>query len=78
MKEFLSSFKNIDCNVTVKMHYLINHLHQFPPNLGAFSDEQGEKFHQDVLPHEIRYKGKDLTHMLADYVWMLSNDNAEM
>ncbi|XP_036339967.1 protein furry-like isoform X2 [Rhagoletis pomonella] len=33
--------------MSLKMHLLNSHLDFFPPNLGAESDEQGERFHQD-------------------------------
>ena len=35
-----------------------SHLDFFPPNLGAVSDEQGERFHQDIAIMEKRYQRK--------------------
>ena len=34
--------------MSIKMHYLFSHIDRFPENLGAMSDEQGERFHQDI------------------------------
>ena len=46
--------------MSLKIHFLHNHLHQFPENCGAFSDEHGEKFHQELAVLEKRYRGKNL------------------
>lgn len=39
------------------------------------SDEQGERFHQEIAVMESRYRGKDKVHMLADYCWQLIRSN---
>ena len=41
---------------------------QFSPNLGAVSDEQGERFHQDMATIEKRYEGLWNESMMADYI----------
>jgi hypothetical protein len=46
----------------------------FPENLGAVSDEHGERFHQDTSNMEKRYQGKWSLSMLADYCWTLKRD----
>jgi hypothetical protein len=38
-----------------------------PENMGAFSDEHGERFHQDASQMEKRYSGKWSPNMLADF-----------
>ncbi len=43
--------------MSLKIHFLHSHLDFFPVNLGAESDEQGERFHQDMLTLENRYQG---------------------
>ncbi|UYV65083.1 hypothetical protein LAZ67_3003062 [Cordylochernes scorpioides] len=43
-------------------------------NLGAVSDEQGDRFHQDISSMEKRYQGKWSPAMLADYCWTLKRD----
>lgn len=40
-------------------------------NLGAYSDQHGERFHQDIKVMEKRYKGKNYIHMLGDHCWRL-------
>ena len=48
VSSMLVAFRNLGCNMSIKVHFLYNHLDKFPPNLGAVSDEQGERFHQDL------------------------------
>jgi hypothetical protein len=38
--------------VSLKVHFLGSHLDFFPDNLGAVSDEHGERFHQDIYNME--------------------------
>ena len=44
--------------MSIKVHFLDNHLERFPENLGDFSEEQGERFHQDIKVMEERYQGR--------------------
>jgi hypothetical protein len=43
--------------MSLKVHSLHSHLNFLPKNLGAVSDEQGERFHQDISTMEKRYQG---------------------
>ena len=47
---------------------------RFPENLGKVSDEQGERFHQDMKVMETRYQGRWDAAMMADYCWTLKRD----
>jgi len=38
----------------IKLHFLCSHLDHFPENRGDLSDEQGERFHQDISEMEVR------------------------
>jgi hypothetical protein len=60
--------------MSLKVHFLGSHLEFFPENLGAVSDEHGERFHQDIYNMEKRYQGKWSLSMLADYSWTLKRD----
>ena len=60
--------------MSIKLHYLDSHLDRFPRNLGAMSDEQGERFHQDIATMEDRYQGRWDERMMADYCWTLQRD----
>ncbi|GBM78589.1 hypothetical protein AVEN_105179-1 [Araneus ventricosus] len=61
--------------MSLKVHFLVLHLDYFPENLGAVSEEQGERFQQDIKEMERRYQGKGNVSMIADYCWMLQRDN---
>jgi hypothetical protein len=43
----------------------------FPENLDAVSEEQGERFHQDIKEMERRYQGQWYVNMMGDYGWTL-------
>lgn len=70
-------FQRLGCNMSIKMHFLYSHLDRFPENLGDFSEEQGERFHQDLRTMEERYQGYWNAHMLADYCWSIQSSTPE-
>lgn len=74
VNDLLGSFKNLGCNMSIKVHYLHSHLDKFPENLGSYSEEQGERFHQDLKEMEDRYQGRWDEHMLADYCWSITRE----
>ena len=43
-------------NMSVEGHFLDSHLAKFPDNCGDFSDEQGERFRQDLKIMEDHYQ----------------------
>ena len=57
--------------MSIKFYFLHSHLHLFPDNLGDYSEEQGERFHQDIRVMEERYQGRWDMHLMADYCWSL-------
>ncbi|UYV82675.1 hypothetical protein LAZ67_22000511 [Cordylochernes scorpioides] len=56
VNDLLLSYKALGCNMSLKIHFLHSHLDFFPDNLGAVSDEHGERFHQDISSMEKRYQ----------------------
>lgn len=74
VETLLKHFHRLGCNMSIKLHFLHNHLDAFPTNLGDVSDEQGERFHQDIKIMEERYQGRWDTHMMADYCWSIKRD----
>jgi hypothetical protein len=76
VKNMLSHYKNLGCNMSIKVHFLHSHLSRFPENLGQYSEEQGERFHQDMSTMEERYQGRWDKHMMADYCWSLLRESA--
>ena len=52
--------------MSLMIYMLHSHLVFFPDNSGMFSDEYGERFHQEIATMDKRYQGKEFTSMLAD------------
>ena len=57
IQNMLKSYEKMGCRMSLKMHFLHSHLDFFPANLGAVSDEHGERFHQQISVMENRYQG---------------------
>lgn len=74
--DLLQSYQNLGCRMSLKIHFLHSHLDFFPKNLGAVSDEQGERFHQDVRTIETRYQGRWDPAMMADFCWFLKKEDS--
>jgi hypothetical protein len=49
----------------------------FPENLGAVSEEQGERFHQDIKEIERRFQGRWNVNLKVYYCWTLQRDIPE-
>ena len=74
VNNMLKTFQELGYNMSTKVHYLHSHFDCFPENLGDASEEQGERFHQDIKEMERRYQGKWSRAMLSDYYWSLQRD----
>ena len=71
IETMLENYHKLGCNMSIKVHFLNSHLEQFPDNLGAVSDEQAKRFHQDIKVMEERYQKRWDIHMMADYCWSI-------
>jgi hypothetical protein len=71
----LEKFIALGCAMSLKAHFLNAHLDYFPENLGAVSEEYGERFHQDIKEMETRYQGRWNVNKLGDYCWLLHRDD---
>jgi hypothetical protein len=76
VNRLLKALEALEVKTTVKIHFLMQHVDYFPDNLGQFSGEQGERFHQEIKKHEHRYKGKLYKNMLADHCWNLIRESS--
>jgi hypothetical protein len=65
----LENCKILGCLMSLKIHFLNSQLDFFPENLSAVSEEQGERFHQDIKEMERRYQGRWNVNMMGDYCW---------
>ena len=76
VKTLLTSLHQLGENMSIKLHFLRSHLAGFPENLGDVSDEQGERFHQDISNIEVRYQSRWDATVLADYCWSIKRNDA--
>lgn len=53
----LKANKTMKCYTSLKIYFLHSHLDLFLADLGAVSDEYGEKFHQNIATREKQYQG---------------------
>ncbi|GBL83795.1 hypothetical protein AVEN_132680-1 [Araneus ventricosus] len=77
VQRMLTAYEAQRCKMSLKVQFLHSHIDHFPENLGAYSEEQGERFHQDVSDIERRYQGRWDVNMLADYCWMLRRETED-
>lgn len=68
------AFERQNVSMSVKVHFAVDHVEDFAPDCGAYSDEQGERAHQDIKIFQKNYKGKDAIGMLADYCWSIKSE----
>ncbi|GBN08441.1 hypothetical protein AVEN_189074-1 [Araneus ventricosus] len=72
--DMVKCFRVVGCNMSLKLHVLDSHLNFFPRNLGAISDEHGERFHQYISMYEKRFSGRWNRSLLAAYCWYVIRD----
>ena len=60
--------------MNLKLHFLDSPLDYFSKNLGDLSEEQGERFHQDIKEMEHRYQKRWDINMMANYCWTIKRD----
>ena len=60
--------------MSLKLHFLHSLLEFFPKNIGAVSDEHGERFHQDIALVQTHYKGKSNANMMGE-CWFLQKQS---
>ncbi|GBN47571.1 hypothetical protein AVEN_112409-1 [Araneus ventricosus] len=63
--------------MSLKVNFLYSHIDCFPENLGVYSEEQGERFHQDARDIKKRYQGRWDVNMLVDYSWMIRQETED-
>lgn len=73
-KELVENYYHMGCNMSYKLHLIDAHIDDMPPNCSDYSDEMGERFHQDIMSIEERYQGRYSKWMLSDYCWFLKRE----
>ena len=66
VEELLEACEKMGCRMSLKLHVLRSHIDEFKDNIGNYSEEQGERFHQDAKLFEERYKGYYNESMMGD------------
>ena len=67
----IESYEKLGCRMFLKLQFLHSLLDFFRDNLGNVSEEQGERFHQDMQVMEKWYQGRWDEAMMGDYAWNL-------
>lgn len=75
VEDILKNFKAMGCRMSLKVHMLHAHIDKFKNNMRAYSEEQGERFHQDIKNFEQRYQGQYNENMMGDYIWGLLRES---
>ena len=71
MQDLIKAFNAMGCRMSLKLHMLDAHLEKFKDNMGDYSEEQGERSHQDVKEVERRYQGHYDERTMGYYIWSL-------
>ena len=71
----IQKFQKLDRLMSLKLHFLFSHLANFPENVGAFSEEMDERFHQHFEQKVRHYEGRWDDRMMADYCWCLQRND---
>ena len=71
----IEKFQQLGCRMSLKMHFLFSHFDFFKQNLGHYSEEHGERFHQDMKNIEKRYVGRWNEAMMGEYIWGLVRES---
>jgi len=69
VKNLVRDYGKMGCRMSLKVHILDAHLDIFKENMGNYSEEQGERFHQDMCVFENRYQGHYNENMMGEYIW---------
>ena len=73
--DLVKNYGKMGCLMSLKVHILDSYLDDFHDNMGAYSKEQGERFHQDIMDFERRYQGVYNENMMGDYIWGLIRES---
>ena len=77
VSNLIESYEEMGCRMSFKIHFLRSHLDFFPENIGAVSDEQGERFHKGINNMETRYQGFWNEDVMADHCCILYRDTPD-
>ena len=64
----------LDLRCQLRCIFVQSHLDYFPYNCGDFSEEQGDRIHQDISIMVYIYRGRGGVNIVSDYCWYLKRD----
>src|SRR6218665_172684 len=70
-QSLIKNYAKVGCRMSLKVHILDAYLQKFKDNMGAYLEEQDERFHQDILDFERRYQEQYNENMMGNYIWGL-------
>lgn len=76
-EHMIDSFHQMGITMSYKLHLVDAHLDHFAPDCGKFSDEHGERFHQEISECERRWSGRWSKRMLGDFIWSRMRDEPD-
>lgn len=73
------SFGHLKKNMSLKVHLATQHIEYFRTNCSMYSEQQGERFHQDFkrIIERFKHVGFGKT-SLADYLWLLKRESSNL
>ncbi|XP_037400093.1 uncharacterized protein LOC119264997 isoform X2 [Pygocentrus nattereri] len=75
VQTLIKNYAAMGCRMSLKIHILDAHLDKFKENMGAYSEEQRERFHRDIMNFECRYQRQYNENMMGDYIWGLIRES---
>ena len=78
VEELVDAYEKMGCRMLLKLHTLHSHIDEFKDNIGNYSEEQGERFHQNVKSFEVHYKGQYNKSMMRDHIWNIVHESELM
>lgn len=61
--------------MSLKVQFLHVRLDKYKDNIEAYSDMQGERFHQDIIDFEPHFQGSYNKNVMGDYISVLIRKN---
>lgn len=74
-KKLITLLAKNNIGMSPKIHLIKDHLDKFPESCSDFSDEAGERLHQEIKDSIRRTRNKPPKAFLVDYCWRLMRDN---
>ena len=71
------AFRNLGCSISVGNLLLNSHVNGFLEKSGAFHNELGKVFHQELMTMEKRYQRRWEKNIMADNCWSIRRDGYE-